>query len=79
MIVQGGTGNMQIVDNRMINEFETELLEFGLSKNMADDTVKKLESNKDVRRVMQRVLFTGIVSKDDSMPLQNCLVVSALL
>ncbi|CAC9616824.1 hypothetical protein [uncultured Gammaproteobacteria bacterium] len=67
MIVQGGTGNMQIVDNRMINEFETELLEFGLSKKMADDTVKKLESNKDVRRVMQRVLFTGIVSKDDSI------------
>jgi hypothetical protein len=58
MIVQGGTGNMHIVDNRMINEFETELFVFGLSKKTPDDRVKKLKSNNHLRRVMQRVLTT---------------------
>lgn len=67
VIVQGGTGNMQIMDKRMITDFETELLEFGLSRKTANETVTKLEATKPVRRAMQRLLFTGIVSKDDSI------------
>ncbi|WXU00122.1 MAG: hypothetical protein Ctma_0833 [Catillopecten margaritatus gill symbiont] len=67
VIVQGGTGNMQIVDKRMVTDFETELLEFGLSSKTADETVIKLEKTKSVRRAMKRILFTGILSKDDSI------------
>ncbi len=67
VIVQGGTGNMQLVDKRMVNDFETELLAFGLDSKTANETVAKLEAAQPVRRAMQRLLFTGIVSKDDSI------------
>ncbi len=67
VIVQGGTGNMQLVDKRMVNDFETELLAFGLDSKTANETVAKLEATQPVRRAMQRLLFTGIVSKDDSI------------
>lgn len=67
VIVQGGTGNMQIVDRRLIKQFETELLEFGLSGKIANETIIKLEKNPKVHRAMQRILFTGIISKDDAI------------
>ncbi len=67
VIVQGGTGNMQLVDKRMVNDFETELLAFGLDSKTANETVAKLEATQPVRRAMQRLLFIGIVSKDDSI------------
>ncbi len=67
VIVQGGTGNMQIVDKRTIDQHEIELLALGINTKLADKTVADLENMPPVRRAMKRLLFTGIISKDEDL------------
>lgn len=65
VIVQGGTGNIQIADNRLWSGFEEATLEFGINEKQADNTVKALEQSPKVRLAIKRLLFSGIVSKGE--------------
>ena len=65
VIVQGGTGNIQIADNRLWSDFEESTLEFGINEKQADNTVKALEKSPKVRLAIKRLLFSGIVSKGE--------------
>jgi putative ABC transport system permease protein len=64
-IVNGGLGNMQIADNRLWESFESTPLEFGMSNKKADELIVDLEKNKDVKRAMKRLLFSGIASNGE--------------
>jgi putative ABC transport system permease protein len=65
VIVQGGTGNIQIADNRLWTSFEESALEFGINEKKANKIIKKMEQSPEVRLAMKRLLFSGIVSKGE--------------
>ena len=64
-IVQGGTGNMHVADNRFWTDFEDSTLEFGLKNQRAENIIAKLEKSKQVRQAMKRLSFSGVISKDE--------------
>ena len=61
-IIQGGAGNYHIMDNRYITGFEETPLEFGIPNEEADTLTQKLESQSEIRSVLPRISFAGLVS-----------------
>ena len=64
-IVQGGTGNMHIADNRLFTGFEQHALEFGISNDDADKTVADLTNHHNIKQALKRLEFSGIISKGE--------------
>ncbi|MGB1361377.1 MAG: ABC transporter permease [Alphaproteobacteria bacterium] len=60
--IQGGTGNIQVVDTRKVNGFEEYPLEFGIEKQDANEIEQKLMATKKVKQVLKRISFNGVVS-----------------
>lgn len=61
-IIQGGTGNIQVMDKRYITGFEDTALEFGIPQETADKIMANLENQPEVKLVTPRINFTGLLS-----------------
>ncbi len=61
-IIQGGTGNIQVMDNRYIEDFEETALQYGIPSDEADTLIQTLESQAAIKLVTPRINFTGLLS-----------------
>lgn len=65
-IIQGGAGHYQVVDTRHQDGFESVPLEFGISQAQADALTQKFISQNDVKLVLPRIHFSGLVSRGET-------------
>ncbi len=61
-IIQGGTGNIHIMDTRYIEGFEENALEYGMAADEAQRLIHILESQPEIKLVTPRITFTGLLS-----------------
>ena len=65
-IVQGGTGNIQVLDKQFESAFEKNVLDFGLEGQRSEVLVTNLLTDKRISNVLRRVEFSGIVSTGEN-------------